>query len=124
MQNPDEGHDERSSRALFSWTSTCKFDMSRARDREDNRIFSRQSWTQAHRGPRWSADSESDWADEAAADEWEIRARSRSRPRMGARERKVRNMSLKRTSGEVRTDDMVCGVGEGVDATVWRISPI
>ncbi len=31
---------------------------------------------------------------------------------------------MKTISGEVKSDCTVCGVGEGVDATVWRISPI
>lgn len=26
--------------------------------------------------------------------------------------------------GEVRTDEIVCGFGEGVDAKVWSMSPI
>jgi hypothetical protein len=43
---------------------------------------------------------------------------------MGARERKERKMSLKIISGDARRDDIVCGVGEGVDATVCKISPI
>ena len=53
-----------------------------------------------------------------------IIARRWSRPRMGARDKKDRKTSLKMISGLVRSDDTVCGVGEGVEATVWRISPI
>jgi hypothetical protein len=33
-------------------------------------------------------------------------------------------MSLKMIQGDVNNDDTVCGVGEGVDATVCKISPI
>jgi hypothetical protein len=42
---------------------------------------------------------------------------------MGARLRKVRKTSLNRISGLVRREETVFGVGEGVEATVWRISP-
>ncbi len=52
------------------------------------------------------------------------RARKWSRPSMGARDRKERKTSLRIISGESRIEDMVCGVGEGADATVCRISPI
>jgi hypothetical protein len=41
-----------------------------------------------------------------------------SRPRMGARDKNDRDTSLKMIDGEVRTDEMVCGFGEGVDAKV------
>jgi len=54
----------------------------------------------------------------------EINWRRRSRPRMGAKDRKERKTSLRMMSGEVRRDDIVWGVGDGVDATVCRISPI
>lgn len=61
----------------------------------------------------------------AAADaEFEINARSRSRPRMGASERKERKTSLNIISGDVRTEEIVWGFGEGVEATVCRMSPI
>jgi hypothetical protein len=46
-----------------------------------------------------------------------------SLPNMGARLRKVRKTSLNRISGLVRREETVFGVGEGVEATVWRISP-
>lgn len=45
-------------------------------------------------------------------------ARRRSRPKIGAKERKDRKTSLRMISGEVRRDEMVCEVGDGVDATV------
>lgn len=59
-----------------------------------------------------------------ADDSEDIQARSRSLPRMGAKERNDRKTSLASISGEVRRDDTVCGVGDGVDATVCSISPI
>lgn len=43
---------------------------------------------------------------------------------MGAKDRKDRNTSLKMSSGESKREEIVWGVGEGADATVWRISPI
>jgi hypothetical protein len=58
------------------------------------------------------------------AAECEISDLSRSLPRIGAKERKERKTSLNMISGEVSNDDTVRGVGEGVDATVWRMSPI
>jgi hypothetical protein len=41
-----------------------------------------------------------------------------SRPRIGARDKNDRNASLVMIDGEARTDEMVCGFGEGVDANV------
>lgn len=49
---------------------------------------------------------------------------SLSRPRMGARDRNERNISLNMISGVARRDEMLSGVGEGVVATVCSISPI
>jgi hypothetical protein len=46
-----------------------------------------------------------------------------SLPNMGARLRKVRKTSLNKISGLVRREETVFGVGEGVEATVWRMSP-
>jgi len=43
---------------------------------------------------------------------------------MGARDKTVRKTSFVRISGEVRSDCTDCGVGEGVEATVCRMSPI
>jgi hypothetical protein len=43
---------------------------------------------------------------------------------MGARDRNERNTSLRMISGVVKRDEMVWGVGEGVDATVCKMSPI
>ena len=43
---------------------------------------------------------------------------------MGARDRTERNTSLRIISGVVNRDDTVCGVGEGVEATVCRMFPI
>jgi hypothetical protein len=43
---------------------------------------------------------------------------------MGASDKKERKTSLKMISGDVKRDDTVCGVGEGVEATVCRMSPI
>jgi hypothetical protein len=43
---------------------------------------------------------------------------------MGARERKERKTSFKIISGEARRDETVWGVGEGVEATVCKMSPI
>jgi hypothetical protein len=37
---------------------------------------------------------------------------------MGARDKNERNTSLMMMGGEVRTDEMVWGFGEGVDANV------
>lgn len=51
-------------------------------------------------------------------------ARRRSRPRMGASDKKERKTSLKMISGVVNSDEMVWGVGDGVEATVCRMSPI
>lgn len=43
---------------------------------------------------------------------------------MGARDRKERKTSFIRISGEVKRSCTVLGFGEGVEATVWRMSPI
>ena len=43
---------------------------------------------------------------------------------MGARDRNERKTNLNIISGEVRRDEMVWEVGEGVEATVCRMSPI
>jgi hypothetical protein len=43
---------------------------------------------------------------------------------MGASDKKERKTSLRMISGVVRSDEMVWGVGEGVEATVCRMSPI
>jgi hypothetical protein len=43
---------------------------------------------------------------------------------IGARLKKLKNTNLNIISGEVRREETVWGVGDGVDATVWRMSPI
>ncbi len=43
---------------------------------------------------------------------------------MGARDKNERKTSLMIMDGEVRTDEMVWGFGEGVDANVCSMSPI
>jgi hypothetical protein len=43
---------------------------------------------------------------------------------MGANDRNERKASFVRISGDVKSDDTDCGVGEGVLATVCNISPI
>jgi hypothetical protein len=58
------------------------------------------------------------------AAEFEINCLNLSRPKIGANDKKERKTSLRMISGVVSSDDTVRGVGEGVDATVWRISPI
>ena len=45
-------------------------------------------------------------------------ARRRFRVKMGAKDRNERNTNFSRSSGEVRRDEMVCEVGDGVEATV------
>lgn len=63
-------------------------------------------------------------ADVEADADCEMSDLSLSRRRMGARDRKLKKTSLRMISGEVRTDVMVRGVGDGVVANVWRMSPI
>ena len=46
------------------------------------------------------------------------------RPRIGANEMAVNTTSFNTVSGFVMSDCMLRGVGEGVEATCWRISPI
>lgn len=86
------------------------------RDREGKRTLDRHSLTQVHREARSSLSLGA-----AAGDSHALRW---LRPRMGASERKERKTSLRMISGEARMDDIVCGVCDGEDATVWRISPI
>jgi hypothetical protein len=43
---------------------------------------------------------------------------------IGAKDKKDKNTNLKMISGEVRRDETVWGVGDGVEATVCRMSPI
>lgn len=74
----------------------------RSRDREGRRIFVRQSCTHAQRACRSSDDSRSDLREEL-----EMSARRRSRPRMGARERKDKHTSLMTMAGDVSTDEIV-----------------
>jgi hypothetical protein len=50
--------------------------------------------------------------------EFDMIARRRFRLKMGAKDRKERKTSFSKRSGEVRRDEMVCEVGEGVEATV------
>lgn len=64
--------------------------------------------------------SSDDWR---VTDGW-IMVRRRSRPRIGARDRKERKTSFKMIWGVIRMEEMDSGVGEGVEATVCRISPI
>jgi hypothetical protein len=120
-------HETRPSRSLFSCTSTARCSRSRVREREAIRIFDRQSCTQTHLDLRSSAASDAELRSDVLVregSEGDIRARSRSRARIGARERNDRKTSLRMISGDARRDDTVCGVGDGVDATVCKISPI
>lgn len=50
--------------------------------------------------------------------EFDMIARRRFRLRMGAKDRKERKTSFSKRSGEVKRDEMVCEVGDGVEATV------
>lgn len=81
------------------------------------RIFERQSRTQLGRDEDLSS---ADWR---VTDGW-IMDRRRSRPRIGARERKDRKTSFMKIWGVISSEEMDSGVGEGEDATVCRISPI
>lgn len=80
------------------------------------RIFDRHSCTRGHLDTLSCVNG--------LDDEWEMSIRSLSRPRMGARDRNDKNISLNIISGVARRDEMLSGVGEDVDATVCRISPI
>jgi hypothetical protein len=50
--------------------------------------------------------------------EFDMIPRRRSRPKIGANDRNERKMSLNKISGDVRREEMVCDVGDGVEATV------
>lgn len=120
---------EDNSKARFSCTSTssCLRFCSRscARERETIRIFDRHSCTHGHFDTLTCAveltgvDCVGDTGTEC-----EMSVLSLSRPRMGARDRNERNISLNMISGVARRDEMLSGVGEGVVATVCSISPI
>lgn len=56
--------------------------------------------------------------------ECEIISRSFPRPKIGAKDRTDKNTSFRMISGVASNDDTVWDVVDGVDATVWRISPI
>ena len=108
------------SRARFSWMRTLSsVEGVRSRDRvlEAKRILERKSCVHFCRSEDLSSD---DWR---AGDGW-IMIRRRSRARIGARERKERKTSFKMRRGLRRREEMDSGVGEGLEATVWRISPI
>ena len=85
------------------------------------RIFDRHSCTQGHF--TLSSAVELTGVDDTGT-ECEMSIRSLSRPRMGARDRNDRKMSLNMISGVVRSDEMLSGVGDDVEATVCSISPI
>ncbi len=53
-----------------------------------------------------------------------IRFWSRERQRIGANDMAVNSTSFNTISGFVTSDCTLRGVGEGVEATCWRISPI
>lgn len=81
------GYEGSCSRARFSWInifSSIETFLLRDRVFDVIRIFVRQSWTQPRREGRSSM---------GMADGWII-VRSRSRPRIGARERKDKKISL------------------------------
>ena len=88
------------------------------------RIFDRHSCTQGHL--TLSSAVEVTGVDDIGdtGTECEMSVRSLSRPRMGARDRNDRKISLNMISGVVRSDEMLSGVGDDVDATVCSISPI
>lgn len=46
------------------------------------------------------------------------------RPKIGASDNTDRATSLKIISGEANREEIVWGVGVGLEATVWSISPI
>ena len=96
-------------------TSSSFWFASRVREREDRRILFRQSCAHVQRDMRSSS---------LKCVAGDMKLRRRSRPKMGASDRKERKTSLRMISGEVRRDDTVCGVGEGVEATVCKMSPI
>lgn len=106
--------------AFFSWmsTSSCWREASRARERDGTRIRSRQSLTHAQRVTLSSAETIEISLSIVEAAECDTNACRCLRPKIGARERNERNTSLKMISGDVSKDCTLCGVGEGVEATV------
>ena len=57
-------------------------------------------------------------------DDKAIRARRRSRAKMGARENNDRMTSFMMIHGEATREERDCGVEDGFEATVWSMSPI
>jgi len=87
-------------------------------DGEGMRILLRHSET--HRNLR----SSKSFSESNSDDGRETQARSLSRAIIGAREMKDKTTSLSRISGDVRSEDTVRGVADGVEATVCKMSPI
>jgi hypothetical protein len=117
--------------AIFSCTRTSSSfrDASRVRACDGRRNLERQSFIHVQRDTTCSSKAEVGkdplcvmLAD--AGTEKSMRERRRSRASIGARERKERRASLRIIHGEARMDERDCGFGEGVEATVCRISPI
>ena len=100
-------------------------DASGVREREGMRILERHSCTHVQRDTR-SSYAANEYFFEATGEGTEraIRERRRSRASMGARERKDRRISLRMIHGDAKREARDCGFGDGVEATVWRISPI
>lgn len=90
-------------------TSSSFWSACRVRERDDSRILFRHSCIHVQRDMRSSS------LELCPAD---MKFFSRSRPIMGASDRKERKTSLKMISGDAKRDDTVCGVGDGVEATV------
>lgn len=113
--------------AFFSLVSASSsfLKASLACEREETRILSRHSRTHAHLETRSSSDlivTISALTEELVEDD--IHDRRYPRPRIGARDKNERKTSLRMISGEVNKSCTVLGLGDGVEATVCRMSPI